>query len=197
MYSFNIKGKYFKLFVILLALIFKAGVVYSKVEPPNYNFSLDELATFAPGKSLKNLNKKYGKALLVENKGEIRSYRFLVSHIRYKFPVIVQTKGDKILDFYATLPSYFLHDVFHQSLINRIGKQDQYLLSEEHAIYVWKNKNNFRHVYSAACSITCFPIFYSVSPKKEDWQNGYRPLVEELVKIEKDLKKPVLIPTKN
>ena len=51
---------------------------------------------------------------LIKDLGEVRIYRFYVDQIRYKFPVFVQLDQGKALDFYAKLPSYFLHDVFHQ-----------------------------------------------------------------------------------
>ena len=35
----------------------------------------------------------------------------------------------------------------------------------EEAFYVWETAE-LKHVYSAACTITCFPIFYSVQLSK-------------------------------
>ncbi|MBL7663619.1 MAG: hypothetical protein JNM93_00685 [Bacteriovoracaceae bacterium] len=177
MYYFNITLK-------ILVLIFSLNL-NAKVDPPNYNFSLDELAIFNPGSSISEIEKKYGPGLIIEKKGEITIFRFFVSQLRYKFPVIVQAKSAEVLDFYATLPSYFLHDVFHQSLINRIGKQNQYLLRDEHAVYVWNNVKNLKHTYSAACTITCFPIFYSVS--RIDGER-YQPLIDLFIENEKSVR---------
>ncbi len=148
----------------------------AKVEAPNYNFSLDTLADFFPQKTIDDLDKKYGKPEVMNVKDGIQTIKYYVAHIRYKFPVIVQAKEGKVLDFFAKLPSYFLHDVFFQSLINRLGKQDYYKRVQEEAVYRW-NKNELTHVYSAACTITCFPIFYSVHIKEE---GAYRPLVQTL-----------------
>ena len=65
-----------------------------------------------------NPNSKYGKPEIMQTKGEVISLKFYVAHIRYKFPVIVQMKNGKVLDFFAKLPSYFLHDVFLHILLS-------------------------------------------------------------------------------
>jgi hypothetical protein len=133
----------------------------AKVEAPNYNFSLDTLNDFFPGKDLSSLDSKYGKGEVMSDEGEIKTTKYYVAQIRYKFPVIVQAKNGVITDFLANLPSYFLHDVFFQSLINRHGKQTTYKKVGEEAYYTWVNPE-VKHIYSAACTITCFPIFYAV-----------------------------------
>lgn len=138
----------------------------AKVEAPNYDFSLNTLADFFPQKAISDLEKKYGKSDSMGSKNGVETSKFNVAHIRYKFPVIVQSKEGKILDFFARLPSYFLHDIFFQSLVNRLGKQNEYKKTGEEAYYVW-DKDGLKHVYSAACTITCFPIFYSVSPSEK------------------------------
>jgi hypothetical protein len=136
----------------------------AKVEAPNYNFSVSTLNDFYPGAKLAELDKKYGKAEEVSRRGEVRTLKYQVAHLRYKFPVLVQVKGEEVHDMFARLPSYFLHDVFHQSLINRLGKQDDYKRVGEEAVYVWKNKDGKRHVYQGSCTITCFPVYYAVEP---------------------------------
>jgi hypothetical protein len=95
--------------------------------------------------------------------------------------VIVQSQEGKILDMFAKLPSYFLHDVFHQSLINRFGKQDEYKKYGEEAIYKW-TKSPLTHVYSGACTITCFPIFYTVFPTDQKTERPFTPLIELMKK---------------
>ena len=137
----------------------------AKVDPPNYDFSLETLADFFPEKSLQELEKKYGKPEVIQTQGDASTLKFYVAHIRYKFPVIIQAKDGKVLDFFAKLPSYFLHDVFFQSLVNRLGKQNDYKKRGEEAVYRWE-KDSLKHVYSAACTITCFPIFYTIFPVK-------------------------------
>lgn len=133
----------------------------AKVEKPNYDFSLDTLSDFYPGKLKTDIDAKYGKPEKIDDWGTREVFKYYVSQIRYKFPVIVQVHDGKVLDFFAKLPSYFLHDLFFQGLINRHGKQDEYKKFGEEAVYIWK-KGNQKFVYSAACTITCFPIFFSV-----------------------------------
>lgn len=152
-----------KLLIILPCLMLMFQPLNAKVESPNYNFSLDTLADFMPGKAQSELEKKYGKPEVMSDEGGIRTLKFQVAHIRYKFPVLVQVKEGLIQDFFARLPSYFLHDVFFQSLINRLGKQTRYKKIGEEAFYTWEAQP-LRHIYSAACTITCFPIFYAVHP---------------------------------
>ena len=163
---------------------------FSAVDPPNYDFSLDRLQLFSPGKAfdLKSFDPKiYGKGELLKRDGKIEMYRFYVSQLRYKFPVFVQVfnfnNKKTVLDFYARLPAYFLHDVFHRSMINRYGKQERYYKIEDNAIYVWKPKDNIKRTYSGTCSITCFPIFYTakmeVLPKEA---KAFKSLLETFVR---------------
>src|SRR5690606_27784375 len=140
-----------------------------QIEPPNYNFSLDELKIFYPDSTLNEIEKKYQKTEVVFNTPPFLVKRYEITHIRYKFPVLVQYFEGKVLDFYARLPDYFLHNVFHQSLINRYGKQDEYLKVEEQALYRWNNKDGLKIVYSGGCTITCFPIFMTI--QKSDLTN--------------------------
>jgi hypothetical protein len=135
--------------------------INAKVDPPNYNFDLDTLNDFFPDKPLEALKSKYGKGEVMSKEGGTETIKYNVAQTRYKFAVIVQAKDGIIQDFFARLPSYFLHDVFFQSLVNRHGKQSTYRKINEEAFYTW-NKESKKHVYSAACTITCFPIFYTV-----------------------------------
>ena len=169
----------FKLLLILPCLTTMFQPLNAKVEAPNYNFSLETLADFFPEKKIEELEPKYGKAEEMNSAGSVKTNKFYVAHIRYKFPIIVQSRDGKVLDFFAKLPSYFLHDVFFQSLVNRLGKQNQYKKIGEEAVYIWE-KDGLKHVYSAACTITCFPIFYTVSPSPAP--SGFTPLIEVLKK---------------
>jgi hypothetical protein len=155
-----------KLFIILPCLIIMFQPLNAKVEAPNYNFSLDALSEFFPDKQVSSLETKYGKPELMSDEAGIKTLKFYVAHIRYKFPVIVQAKDGAIVDFLARLPSYFLHDIFFQSLVNRYGKQTTYKKTGEEAFYVW-DKNPLKHIYSASCTITCFPIFYAVEKEND------------------------------
>lgn len=153
-----------KLHIILPCLFLMFQPLNAKVEAPNYDFSLDALSDFYPDRPVSSLEGKHGKPEEMSSKGDVKTLKYYVAHIRYKFPVIVQTKDGMITDFFARLPSYFLHDVFFQSLVNRYGKQTSYKKVGEEAVYTWE-KDSLKHVYSAACTITCFPIFYAVEKK--------------------------------
>lgn len=139
----------------------------AKVEAPNYNFSLDTLNDFFPDKPLLAIESKYGKGEIMSSENGVKTIKFNVAQIRYKFPVIVQVREDVVVDFFARLPNYFLHDLFFQSLVNRFQKQSFYKKTGEEAFYIW-DKDPLKHVYSAACTITCFPIFYSVYKKENE-----------------------------
>jgi hypothetical protein len=167
----------FKLLIILPCLMMMFQPLNAKVETPNYNFSLDTLADFYPEKNRADLEKKYGKAEVMDTKNGVETLKFYVAHIRYKFPVLVQVKEGKVLDFFARLPSYFLHDIFFQSLVNRMGKQKDYKRVIEEAVYSWE-KDSLKHVYSASCTITCFPIFYTVFPLES--KNGFKPILQKM-----------------
>lgn len=156
-----------KLFIILPCLIVLFQPLNAKVDPPNYNFSLDTLSDFFPDKTTAALDAKYGKGESMGNVGGVQTLKYNVAQIRYKFPVIVQSREGVIIDFFARLPSYFLHDLFFQSLVNRYGKQSTYKKTGEEAHYTW-DKEPLKHIYSAACTITCFPIFYAVEKKNAD-----------------------------
>ncbi len=131
---------------------------HSKVDPPNYNFKFEELLPFFPGKPLGPIKAKYPKLKPVFDDGVLQQYKVKVSQLRYAIPVHFNVYKNKVLDFYAKLPSYFLHDVFHQSLINRYKKQQEYKLKNGTAFYKWKQKDQTM-IYSSTCTITCFPIF--------------------------------------
>lgn len=133
-----------------------------------------------PGNFMQDIDKVYPKKELVFKTEQFVTYKYYISHIRYKFPILVQFHKGKVTDFHAKLPQYFLHDIFHQSLINRIGKQDIYKKIEEQAIYIWKNKNGKRHYYAGACTITCFPIYYAVKNLDQILPQEYQSLIQQL-----------------
>ena len=165
--------------ILFTCLLLLTNKVSSKVDPPNYDFSVDKFEVFMPGQSKAEIEKIYKDGELTFNSSGFQTYKYFVEHIRYKFPIFVQYFDNKVTDFHARLPAYFLHDIFHQSLINRLGPQDKYRKVEEQAVYIWKNKKNFRHVYSGGCSITCFPIYYSVRFEDSSKQANYLPLLEK------------------
>ena len=150
-----------------------------KVDPPNYDFSVDKFQDFMPDKRIADIEKKYKGKEVIFKSGAFVSYKFYIEHVRYRFPIIVQSISGVVTDFHARLPHYFLHDVFHQSLINRLGKQDFYKKSEESALYIWKNNKNIKHIYSGTCTITCFPIFYAVKKVEHKYGGSYKSLIEK------------------
>ncbi len=168
--------------LICLIIFCAFNTLNAKVDPPNYNFSLDALSAFFPGKKLDEIKKAHPNSELVKKEGNTEQYLFWIEHLRYKFPLYVQVNNNVVLDFHARLPHYFLHDVFHQGLINRYGKQNTYDKIEESAIYIWNNAKGLRIIYSGTCTITCFPVYLAVSKPKESWDAGYKPIIETLKK---------------
>lgn len=153
---------------VLLFSLFLTISIDAKVDPPNFNFSFNELEAFEPGSKFtpNKKNSDYQYKLIEENK-DYQKYLIIVKKRRYSYKVFVQVKDNKILDFFVRLPSYFMHDTFHQSIINRYGKQSFYKKIKLTGIYRWKSKGIIRN-YQASCTLTCFPIFYSVSKEKYD-----------------------------
>jgi hypothetical protein len=133
--------------------------LYAAIEAPNYNFDFDSLTIFMPGKAFEAVQTKLGVGEQIGRQGDVILYRFYVRHVRYKFPVFVQVYQGNILDFTARLPSYFLHDTFHQALINRFRKQDKFQHQDNTSVYMWLDREGADITYSGACTITCFPIF--------------------------------------
>lgn len=164
-------------FIFSFGALVAPGQSYAKVDPPNYDFSLDRLGPFMPGKSLQESLKEQAEVEVIRKEKGYEVRKIYIEHIRYKFPLLIQSKDGVITDFYARLPAYFLHNIFHQSLINRLGDQDIYKKLEEQAVYAWKNKKGNNHVYSGACTITCFPVYYTVFQVK-DAPKGFVPLVK-------------------
>ena len=175
--------KIVKLFTILLSLSIFVNSPFSKVEKPNYDFSLKALEVFKPGNTYQQIKEKYGKGELIKINGDMEQYRFYVAHIRYKFSVYIQTFKGTVLDFYAVLPSYFIHDIFFQSIINKFGAQDSYTKKHNNAVYIWNNKSNVRYIYSGSCTITCFPLYFTAMLIELPSAAGaHRPMLEQLRK---------------
>jgi hypothetical protein len=169
-------------FLLIFLITFSSSVTdtFAQVEPPNYNFSLDTLSLFFPGAKLAPIQKKWGKGELAFDKGSSKVYKFYVAHIRYKFPVFVHIYKNESISFYARLPSYFLHNIFHQSLINRLGKQDEYSKVGNAGVYIWNNKENIKYIYQGQCTLTCFPMYLSgVSLKLPNGFSGQASLMDQ------------------
>lgn len=175
-----IKSLIFSIVSIFIGIGIFVNRAHSVVDPANYNFSLDQLAVFKPGTDIKQAIEKYGQAEVLDEKNQTKTLRFYVAHIRYKFAVLVRIANEKVIDYHARLPAYFLHDVFHQSLLNRYGKQSLYRFNNGTALYLWDNKDGVNYIYNGTCTITCFPTYLSAFPKEPPFP-GYKPLFEELV----------------
>ena len=147
--------------IILFFLIFFLTNVFisqAKVDAYNYNFSLDQLKQFQPGNRISDIK----DLVFLTKKDDYSLTQTEIIYERYRIPIYIQAYKDVILDFFARLPSYFLHDIFHQSLINRLGKQTAYIKKESAALYIWKTQDGLTHYYQGSCTINCFPEFYSV-----------------------------------
>lgn len=139
---------------------------YAEIIPPNFDFKFNDFNLFMPGALRKGIEKKYTDGKEIKLSDSLKVMKYQLKNARYSFFILVQYQQGKVTDFYTRLPSYFSHDVFHQSIINRFGKQDLYKKIEEQAIYIWNKKSKNKHFYSGACTITCFPVYYSVQAKK-------------------------------
>lgn len=153
--------------IIFLFFCLYVNTARSEVKPIDYNFTFDKFSPFMPTQNINDIKKIYPRVELINKTGAISLYRVEIIHDRYKFPLFFQIKNDLVVDFFAKLPSYFLHDLFHQSLINRFGKQDKFTSTNNHSYYTWENQGDYIISYSGACTITCFPIYIHFIGKKE------------------------------
>ncbi len=171
-----------KIVILIIALIFlNIQLAQSKVTTPNFDFKLSNLDQYLPGSKKQDIDKNNttGKHQFGGGRGSIWKYQ--VKHQRYFFEMYIQFQDDVVTDFYVMLPSYFLHDIFHQSLITQFGMQDKFLNENEHSIYVWSKVKGMRIFYEAACTIQCFPIYYSVIGLDiVKTMNGFTPIIEAL-----------------
>ena len=145
---------------------------------PNYDFSIDNLEVFFPNSTREEIEKTAGEGTIIKSNENLVIKRYYVAQLRYKFPVFVQFYQDKSIEFFARLPSYFLHDLFHQALINRYGEQNRYVRIENSALYIWQNAENNQIVYNGMCTITCFPQFLSIAKKETQGIANYRSLLD-------------------
>ena len=147
---------------ILPCLLMMLQPLKAKVIAPNYHFNINEFDAFLPGQVVEPASGQYQ---LLNKKNSTQLYKTQIKKTNYHIPLFITLEGNKVIDFYAKLPSYFLHDVFFQSLINRYGKQTSYKMKDEHAVYHWQLKD-LSITYSATCTITCFPIFLSIASQQ-------------------------------
>jgi len=181
---FRAYQKYNFAYLAFILIFLNNSFTQAKVDPPNYDFSLNSLTIFKPGNLKSNLLKdpKYKKGKLYEKNGEFEIYRFEIIQLRYKFPIFVQFYQGKIIDYWAKLPSYFLHNIFLQSLQKRFGKHNSYFNKNSLSLYYWKNIKNISIVYSGTCTITCFPVFIYVRKTKQESIPGLKYLIDKFEK---------------
>ena len=129
---------------------------------------------------MQEIDAKYPTKEITFNSEQFQTYKYYITHVRYKFAIQVQFHKGIVTDFHARLPQYFLHDIFHQSLINRLGKQDIYKNENEHSIYIWKKAKNRRHYYAGACTITCFTLYYAVKNLDQVLPQEYTSVIQQL-----------------
>lgn len=165
----------FYLLTILPCLLLMFQPLNAKIDPPNYILMLDALGDFSPGKNIQELDRRFGKGIVMNESGNITVRKYLVAPGQHQFSVMVQGKDDKILDFYTKLPSHFSHDEFLRKLIEKFGKQDSFKKLSREAVYTWTKDSN-RMVYSGACTITCYPQFFTFYLK--DFKD--KPLIEQM-----------------
>ncbi len=182
------KIHYDKFFIILLALI--ALNCFAKVDPPNYDFHLKQFETMMPGQAKASIEQQFGAGEFVFQNNGLSTYRYYVQALRYRFPVLVQFQADIVHDFHASLPVYFLHDIFHKSLIDKFGMQETYYNYDEQSVYIWNKVEKNSIVYAAACTITCFPIFLAIFPAKTNGEESTKSVLE-ILKSQSFLMKPV------
>ena len=149
--------------VLFLFVYLYTDKSFSKVVPPNYGFTLEDLQDFSPGKNFSEIEKKWGKAEFYLKNKKLKIYKIHLIKKSFRFPLYLQVFDEKIIEFYAKLPSYFSHDLFLKELIKTHGKQNEYFKQNNLAIYEWKKEDNLKLIYSGSCTITCFPIYYQVS----------------------------------
>ncbi|MBF0314550.1 MAG: hypothetical protein HQK50_12140 [Oligoflexia bacterium] len=181
-------------FILLFAMLlpFSLSNLFAEVKPPNYSFQLETLAPkLLEGQEFQKLRKELKKEKLMASKGGHSIYAFELSHSTFKFTLLVQVeeKKQRVTDFFMPLPSYFSHDVFFSDLVKLFKKQKEYFRIEESAIYIWKDDSK-QIIYSATCTILCFPLYLSVAfpvttvATEEGEENSYKSIHDQMVLYE-------------
>ena len=150
-----------KLLTIFACLLLFDQPLKARNGAPNYNLVIESLSDFYPGKKLEDVEKAHGKGEITNDKGGVQTKKFLVSKNGLSFPVLVQFKDDVVIDFFVRFASSLPHNDFHKAFLKSLGPQSSYKPGNGDALYTWV-KTPLKHTYSAACTITCFPIFYAV-----------------------------------
>ncbi len=170
---------------ILTVLVYSLlNVVFCKAQ------TLDSLQDFTIGNAFNNELKEKSEVLLFDKKSNITLYFLPIRTKSFHLNVTYQLQGDILLDFFVSFPSYLLHDEVFTSLWGRYGKQDEYLLNDATAVYRWHKKANENMVYVASCSITCFPVYWTVfDSNRFDAKSKEKPIFQQLLEEEQSLLK--------
>lgn len=156
-----------KLLTIFACLLLFDQPLKAKYEAPNYNLIVESFSDFYPGKKQEDVEKAYGKGEITNDKGDVQTKKFLVSKSGLSFPILVQFKENLVVDFFVRFSSSLPHSDFQKAFLKSLGPQTSYRPGNGDALYTWV-KPPLKHTYSAACTITCFPIFYSVQKIEPD-----------------------------
>lgn len=146
---------------IIILLLF-SFVIHAEIKAPNYDFTIETLEPFFPGKSVEEIKKSNPKFDIFEDNGNLKVLRFKLKRPNYSLDIYTQVKGDTIMDTFVRLPQHFLHDLFLANLQKRFKKQDRYVRKDLSALYVWMNRENNNILYHGSCSISCFPMFIEI-----------------------------------
>ena len=167
--------------IILASLLFLSApfCLHGASSYPGENFSLQQLQIFSPGNSLKDIQQNHGAGTPVARD----MHRFHISHQGHRFPLFLQIREGRSVGFWASLPTYFLHDTFHRKLIQQYGRQNRYLKKENSALFIWERSENLTILYSGQCTITCFTHYLAIfDPKTSTLLDSFstlQPTIEE------------------
>lgn len=127
-------------------------------------FSLDFLSPFLVDTSLEKAVDTHGPGQKMRALTDsLERTRFSVaSPGGHTLTLWAQSRGDRIMEFYATFPTQMSGSVVHRALLSRYGKQEKFFKKNEQAIYLWNNADGKKITYSIQCSLTCFPLYLAV-----------------------------------
>ena len=165
------------LFLAIFTTIFK---IHAEITPPNYNFTLQSLENFMPGKKIEEIKKTNPKFDIFSDNGDQKILRFKLLRANYTLDLYTQVKKDQITDLFVRLPQHFLHDLFLKDLQTKWKKQDKFKRHDRSAVYVWLNRDNTNIIYHGSCSITCFPMFIEIVSTDKSVIPMYQKLNESL-----------------
>ncbi|MBF0299858.1 MAG: hypothetical protein HQK51_14120 [Oligoflexia bacterium] len=178
----------------MIIIIISNTITYAKVDAPNYDFKFKMLYPFFPKKDFSEVKKMYEKNGLISlgvavgtgtgtgANENVVIYKVYLKHQTFRFPIFFHEYQGKIVDFFVSLPSYFLHDPFLQDLQKEFGIQSKYSTLNGTSIYIWnesKADRDIKFVYGSTCTITCFPLYFAGTIKDEKSKPpGYTSLLD-------------------